>query len=226
MKTVIPFLSLALFFTSCSVYKSGQTPDDVYFSPERPQDEYVQVNQKKEPKQYNPVEESSEDQYLRMVVRDRYRWSTIDYNDYNVYRYDPYNHCEYVGVHTFWNNYFYSPYAYAPYGVLYTYYPKAVAYNKPRVYNLQYNPQPVTNTYNPKMGTRVFNQPSYSSPSSTNNNYRNSGTNAGQFLRDVFGKSNSTPSNTNASSGNSSTSNNSSSSSSSSSGSSAPVRRF
>ena len=45
MKSFLPLLSLALVFASCSTaYKTGQTPDDVYYSPERPQAEYVRVD--------------------------------------------------------------------------------------------------------------------------------------------------------------------------------------
>ena len=39
----------AAALSSCTTaYKTGQTPDDVYFSPARPQDEYVQVKEKEE----------------------------------------------------------------------------------------------------------------------------------------------------------------------------------
>lgn len=222
MKTLLPFLTLVIFFASCtSVYKSGQTPDDVYYSPERPQDDYVRAYRNNEPKRYS--EEAPEDQYLRLKVRNRSRWSSIDYNDYYTYRYDPYCHCECAHTYTSWN-YFYNPYYNAPAYVLYSYYPKATVYNKPRVFNLNRNPQQET-IYNPKLNSQTYrvNQPSYSSPSSTNDNYRNSGTNAGQYLRDVFGKS-SSGSSTNPSSTTPSSSN--SSSGSSSSGSSAPVRKF
>jgi len=49
MKSFLPLLSLTLVFASCTTaYKSGQTPDDVYFSPERPQAEYVSVKDEEE----------------------------------------------------------------------------------------------------------------------------------------------------------------------------------
>ena len=42
---LLAFLVAAL--SSCtSMYKTGQTPDDVYFSPTRPQDEYAQVEKR------------------------------------------------------------------------------------------------------------------------------------------------------------------------------------
>ena len=52
MKSILPLLSLLIVFASCTTaYKSGQTPDDVYFSPARPQEEYVRV-EKEDDRQY------------------------------------------------------------------------------------------------------------------------------------------------------------------------------
>ena len=74
MKSFLPLLSLTLVFASCSsAYKTGQTPDDVYFSPERPQEEYVRVD-KDEDRYYRGDEDRTssdyynyeEDRYLRM----------------------------------------------------------------------------------------------------------------------------------------------------------------
>ena len=46
-KSTFSILSLALVFASCTTaYKSGQTPDDVYYSPARPQEEYVRTEKK------------------------------------------------------------------------------------------------------------------------------------------------------------------------------------
>jgi hypothetical protein len=47
MKPAILLLVLsAVVLGSCtSAYKTGQTPDDVYFSPERQQDKYVDVKE-------------------------------------------------------------------------------------------------------------------------------------------------------------------------------------
>ena len=47
MKSSLPLLAIALVFGSCTTaYKSGQTPDDVYYSPTRPQDEYVRTERR------------------------------------------------------------------------------------------------------------------------------------------------------------------------------------
>ena len=50
MKRQILLLAItAAALSSCTTaYKTGQTPDDVYFSPTRPQDEYVRVEEKEE----------------------------------------------------------------------------------------------------------------------------------------------------------------------------------
>ena len=92
MKSYLPVLSLAIAFASCtSAYKSGQTPDDVYFSPARPQDEYVRV-EKNDDRQYRNDEAYRDDRYLRMKVRDR-RWAMLEdnyyYNYYPTYNYYP-----------------------------------------------------------------------------------------------------------------------------------------
>ncbi len=75
-------LLLGLFtasLVSCSTaYKAGQTPDDVYYSPAR---EAV-TKKEKEKDRYEDVVRNEDDQYLRMKVRNRNRWSTIDDYDY------------------------------------------------------------------------------------------------------------------------------------------------
>ncbi|RYY84555.1 MAG: hypothetical protein EOO15_19090 [Chitinophagaceae bacterium] len=87
MKPVLPILALTLAVASCTTpYKSGQTPDDVYYSPGRPEREYVQVDERRDER---PQPETREDRYLRLRVRNRDRWSQFDdyYNDPYAYRY-------------------------------------------------------------------------------------------------------------------------------------------
>jgi len=107
-------LLLAIFtsvLVSCNTaYKTGQTPDDVYYSPQRPQDEYVRVDDRRSGKYYSE-DEYYDDRYLRMKVRNRYRWNELQdwyyfdrysfgYNYYYGSYYNPYNS---------WN-YYYNPY--------------------------------------------------------------------------------------------------------------------
>ena len=80
MKSKILLLALTVAaLSSCTTsYKTGQTPDDVYYSPVRSQDEYVRT-EKNDDRQYrNNEDEYYDDNYLRMKVRNRNRqiWMT------------------------------------------------------------------------------------------------------------------------------------------------------
>lgn len=107
---------LLVSISSCSTaYRSGQTPDDLYYSPGRVQDEYVRVE--KNDDRYYDGDEYYEDRYLRMRVQNRYQWSVLD--DY--YFNSPYSYNYYGGAflgssfnnpwssYHMWNNY-YNPY--------------------------------------------------------------------------------------------------------------------
>jgi hypothetical protein len=77
MKTrMLLLVSTALAFGSCSTYKSGQTPDDVYFSPGVEQAGYVSTdNRNREVEENGYVDMDS--RYLRMKSSSR-RWSSFD----------------------------------------------------------------------------------------------------------------------------------------------------
>lgn len=81
MSTKILFAgAIVVLLGSCSsVYKTGQTPDDVYYSPSRP------VSEKRIQDDYSYTR--PDDNYLRMKVQNRYYWNTIDDRDY-WYSYD------------------------------------------------------------------------------------------------------------------------------------------
>ena len=187
MKSALPLFSLALLLASCTTaYKSGQTPDDVYYSPARPADEYVRT-EKKEDRRYRYDEDYRDDRYLRMKIRDR-RYASL-YDDY--YSYNPYYYHYYNGrlsynspwtPYTYWDNY-YNPY-FRPVLVVNNY----KTPNRPRTFDLGvYAPQPgSTNPSNPR-NPKVYS--SYNNGSSGNTrstNYRGSESGAGGFLRDVF----------------------------------------
>ncbi len=213
--------------SSCTTaYKTGQTPDDVYFSKSRPMDEYVRVEEEND-QYYRYDDEYYDDRYLRMKVRNRNRWNDLNdwyYNErrfrYNVYTgtcfcNDPWN------PHSYWNSYYnpyYSPYYYN-YGIVSI---KTPSYTKPRTFNLN------TYTSNQQGNTKTYGNYNYTPVRSgnTNNTYsptRNSSSN-GSVLRNIFnGNNSSSGTKTNTSSG---SSNNNSSSGSGSGGGSAPVRRF
>ena len=97
--------------SSCTTaYKTGQTPDDVYFSPTRPQDEYVRVEEKQDDR-YQYDDKYYDDRYLRMKVHNPSQWSSLD----DWYSYDRlgYSYNSYYGTYynpyTSWN-YYYNPY--------------------------------------------------------------------------------------------------------------------
>ncbi len=96
---------LAAMLTSCSTYKAGQTPDDVYYSPAR---EAVAKKETKRQDRYEDYVSSEDDRYLRMKIRNRDRWSTIDDYDYwNDSRYVPYYSYNYYRNNwnsPYWNN--------------------------------------------------------------------------------------------------------------------------
>ena len=130
MKLSILFLvASAVVLGGCSsAYKTGQTPDDVYYSPARQQDEYVRV-EKKDDRYYRGSDDYYEDRFLRMRIQDRNRWSALDdYYFYNTYAYNSYNRYNLWyspwNSHWLWNTY-YNPYCggipYYPGRVLKTY---------------------------------------------------------------------------------------------------------
>jgi len=167
---------LAVVTSSCSsVYKASQTPDDVYYSPAR---EGVQKETAKRDR-YEDYVSSQEDQYLRMKIRDRDRWSGIDdYAYWNDSRYVPLYNYNY----DYYRNNIYNTYAwnnwYRPYSGLY-YNPYSFGfggfggglymnnYYSPNLYG--YNPYG-GGTYISKNPTRTIN-PSVNRPNL--NGYRN-----------------------------------------------------
>ncbi len=232
MKSSILLLALvSTAFSSCTTsYKTGQTPDDVYFSPARPQDEYVRVD-KEDEREYRSDEYYYDDRYLRMKVSNRSRWSEL--NDWyyfgDRYRYSYYNNNIWSNPwnpNTYWNNY-YNPYC-INYGVV-NYKVNSVV-NRPRTFNLNtYNNNLLTNKNYTSTNTSTYSNPKINTSGSNTNRSNNSS--RGSVIRDIFsgGNNNSSSNNNNSSSQPRTTNSSSSSSSSSSSGSTstpAPVRKF
>jgi hypothetical protein len=87
--------------TSCSTaYRSGQTPDDVYYSPVRAIEEREEREEKRD--RYEDASDRYEEREIRMASRDR-RWRDMN-NDYD-YRYSPY-------LYGYNYGYYYNPYYY------------------------------------------------------------------------------------------------------------------
>lgn len=69
---------IVISFGSCTtMYKSGQTPDDVYYSPDRHALDYVEVETERNGR-FDNDEYYNTDRYLRMKSQSRNRWSTFD----------------------------------------------------------------------------------------------------------------------------------------------------
>jgi hypothetical protein len=231
MKSTLPFLSIALLFASCTTaYKSGQTPDDVYFSPARPQDEYVRKHtEESEQRTYSDEMAERDDRYLRMKIRDhRYADLYDDYYSYNPYYYHyvngGLNYNSPFSSYSYWN-YYYNPYC----THTYTANLKTPIYTRPRTFDLSvYDPNIRITGSNAKgfksYGTTTIPR-NYGTSTRNSNNYRNTGRNAGEFLREAFGGS-SPSSSSSKSSPNPSSAGSSSSGGGSRSSSNASTRRF
>lgn len=194
-KLLLLAISVAAFSSCSTVYKSGQTPDDVYFSPVRTYGEDRKEEQKDEVKTY-----STEERIIRLGIND-YRYRNFD----NDYGYNPYKY-------GFNHGYYYNPY-YWPYPVYSSayYYPVYGSYNvtpsnpkitTPRTTNL--------NTYHPgNIKTSTYTKTGGTKPVKAYNN-SNNGSAVGNVIRQLF-----TPGETSNSSSNSPSSNSNSSSNSS-----------
>ena len=226
MKLYIPLLALAvLSLSSCSTaYRTGQTPDDVYFSPARDKDEYVVVD-KEDDRTYRG-DDYYEDRYLRNRIRNPYRYSALDDYYNNPYAYNSYGY-SYGGygiglgfnnIYSPWNSYYtwnnyYNPYysgfgghggyGYGGYGGViisnprrYTPPSRAAAFN-PRSYGVPVN-SVRTQSYRP--GYNPSNSAG-SAPRYNNSNSRNN--TLGGSVRRVFSNNNSNDNNSRSNSNNS-----------------------
>jgi uncharacterized membrane protein YgcG len=85
-RILLLFVLVTALGSCTTMYKSGQTPDDVYFSPTREVPAYVETDNRREDR-YMGEDEFLDDRYLRMKAMNRNRWSAFDddfmyWNDY------------------------------------------------------------------------------------------------------------------------------------------------
>jgi uncharacterized membrane protein YgcG len=189
-RIILSVLTVATL-TSCSTAYKAQTPDDVYYSPARPQEEYVRVETQKDRDAYYD-EGYSEDRYLRWKVRNRTRWSVYDDYAYNWhdYRYGNIVYNPFWNTGSYWNNYWYWNRSFNPYcGNVIVVNPKnPVAYNQVRNYTPGTYKTPYNNSNN---AMRVKTSPgTYRPTGSYNNNNRSSNTTLGNSIKKVFSNSN------------------------------------
>ncbi|CAN5535943.1 hypothetical protein BH10BAC2_BH10BAC2_09420 [soil metagenome] len=124
-------LTGSLLLSGCSAYKASRTPDDVYYSPAKPAVEYAEADRYED---YS----NSDDNYLRMKVRNRYQWNGIDdYNYWNDSRYDFGYSCfpsREVMIRPYYGIGVWSPYYSRPWGNWYNPMYTVVYYKTPKAY--------------------------------------------------------------------------------------------
>lgn len=168
-------LSVAVLSSCTSMYKSGQTPDDVYYSPARPApDEYVETEQRSNDN-YQTYDEYADsyrnDRFLRMSVRNRYRMNSFDEMDWYNMRYGNIYSYNYMGYNSWslnnpWNSYYAWNNYYNPY-----------CGNRGNYYGGN-NWKNTANYRQPSVRSYTFNSSSYKSnnrPARTGNTYYNNG---------------------------------------------------
>ncbi|MBS1511870.1 MAG: hypothetical protein JST86_13570 [Bacteroidetes bacterium] len=167
----------AVAFSSCvTTYKSGQTPDDVYYSPLRPADERKQDDIQRDRDEAQRNANAVEYNRIRMSIRDP-RWRDLDDYDYS-YNYSPYYY-SYSSYNTY--GYYYNPYYCSKplYYIGATY--SAPVNHTPRMVNLNtYRNYTTAISTNPKTG--LSNSQTYYRQYNTSNN----GNKVGSFLREVI----------------------------------------
>lgn len=173
MKTIdLLLLSSIVIFTSCSsAYRTGQTPDDVYYSPAPAQDTYVRTDnqEEKESYAYNNSTNNREDMEIRRGINDpRYRnnvnldfgfgYSPYSYNSFGYY--NPYDYNNHYGYGNIYNSY-YNPYSLSYFPSAYTnyyYYPQVYIYPQSGTVNRTITPRKYNlGAYNTNSNTSILN---------------------------------------------------------------------
>ncbi len=182
-KILLFALSVTAFSSCSTAYKTGQTPDDVYYSPVKVVEERRET--KREEDRYEKV---NNDYEITMGIRDR-RWRDFR----NEYEYDnsPYNYCV---CNCNSSGYYYNPYYY-PWAI----YTTKVTYSKPvnttpRMVNLN-----TYNGYNSKVAVSKTNGTLFNTNGSAQyNNSNRSGSRLGNLLRQTIEPTPNTPSSNNS----------------------------
>lgn len=167
-KLLLTLLVSSILVSCSSVYRSGQTPDDVYYSPTR---EVVRTEKDEQKDKEEDKTASTEDQYLKMKVRDRYKWSRIDDYDYwNDTRYNTHCNCTC------------NPPNYG-YGFNYGYYP--IRYNSWNYPYMVYNPVFIKG-HTSGSNVKAYTNPHFNNTNGTVNPKTGTTTATGSFLKRVF----------------------------------------
>ncbi len=140
IKHLLLFGALAALGSCTTAYRSGQTPDDVYYSPAPEQNTYVSTVNEKDQNSYS-YRNDEENEIRRGIQNPIYR-NSITFSMGMGYGYNPYSFYPY---NAFNNPFYYDPYGYSPYGMKGMYSP----YYSPYMYNdfAFYNPYSFYNPY-------------------------------------------------------------------------------
>ena len=198
---LVLFAAAVTALTSCSTaYKMGQTPDDVYYSPAKPQSESVASNDRDDSyysanprnnRYNNNIQQYSDpyysgydmyrnDRFLRLGIGNQYRWNGFsDYlaydGLYNYNRFNTYSDFSFgspYNSYSYWNS-FYNPYSSFNYGYGSSYFPN---YGGGGIIIGGGSKYP-TASYAPAARPRPFNAAGYSGNTFSNNNrYLNTNT--------------------------------------------------
>ena len=139
MRYPIALVALMIVLSSCSsAFRTGQTPDDVYYSYGAAPVVRENAKYADDDERYRSYWQNSDDNYVRMRVRDRNRWAMIDDIDYwygynnsrsfynpawSVYNYNS----------PYFNRWAYSPFGYNNFGFGWN------SWNNPWMFNSFYN---------------------------------------------------------------------------------------
>jgi hypothetical protein len=143
MKSKLMLLAVAVAaLGSCTtMYKTGQTPDDVYFSPARSYGEAVAETNQRPSSDDEYYNYTGDDRMIRMGINDS-RWRYLN-NDYSFSPYSYYNNYSAYNTHGYYGNYGsgYGGYYGSGYGGNYNPYYNDFYNNY--YYNPYYSPYPV-----------------------------------------------------------------------------------
>ena len=201
-KLLLLLISFAAFSSCNTIYKTGQTPDDVYYSPARSYGEADENNDKARDEGVDKYQGYNDDRAIRMGINDA-RWRYLD-NDYGYNQYySPYN--QYYNNYSlgFSHGYYYNPYfwpypVYSVYSPVYS--PVFVAPSNPKITT------PRLTNLGAYGAIRGYNNAPLSPKSSRNSSVRNynnnNGSAVGNAIRRVLSPDNSgssyyTPNNNN-----------------------------
>ncbi len=134
IKHILLFGAMAALGSCSTAYRSGQTPDDVYYSPAPEQNTYVSTLSEKDQNSYSYRNDEEND--IRSGIENPIYRNPITFSMGMGYGYSPYSLYPYNAFgNPFYNSYGYNSYGmYSPYGMKGMYSPYSNYYN-PYAYN-------------------------------------------------------------------------------------------